>query len=142
MNESKEHLSAEIQMLREAYAALNRNDIAGFVKDFDRQIERIEFLELPSGGTYYGLEAVREHVSQGRSTWAEGSCEPERFIVVGDKIVVLTNVRVRLKNEAEWREGCTADVYAFRNGNVIQFRTFADERQALEFAGVEALDAD
>jgi ketosteroid isomerase-like protein len=134
-------LVAETEALREAYAALNRNDIAGFVKCFDERIERIEPAEFPQGGTYHGLAAVKAHVSQGRGTWAEGSCEPERFIVAGDRIIVFVHVRVRRKDETEWREGRIADVYTFRNGRAIQFRTFADERQALEWAGVNAADA-
>jgi uncharacterized protein len=74
--------------------------------------------------------------------WAEGSCEPERLIVAGDKIIVFVDVRARLKHEVEWREGWLADVYTFRNGKVIQMRSFPDRRQALEWAGVTALDAD
>ena len=129
-------LAAETEALREAYAALNRNDIPAFVKVFDPQIERIEPADFPQGGTYHGLEAVTAHISKGRGTWAEGSCEPERFIVAGDRVIVFVYVRVRLKHETEWREGRIADVYTFRNGKAIQFRTFADERQALEWAGV------
>jgi ketosteroid isomerase-like protein len=132
-------LEAETEALREAYAALNRNDIPAFVKDFDPQIERIE--HFPGGGTCHGLEAVKAHVSHHRGNWAEGSCEPQRFIVAGDKIIVFVDVRVRLKHETEWREGRTADVYTFRNGKAIQFHSFADERQALEWAGVQASDA-
>lgn len=134
-------LTDEAEALRAAYAALNRNDIPGFVAVFDPQIERIEPADFPQGGTYHGLEAVKAHVSKGRGTWAEGRCEPERFIVAGDRIIVLVRVRVRLKHEMEWREGRIADVYTFRNGRAIQFRTFADERQALEWAGVKASGA-
>lgn len=140
-------LAAEIRELREAYAALNRNDIAGFVRLFDPQIERIEPADFPQGGTYRGLEAVKTHVAKGRGTWAEGGCEPERFIVAppprggGDRIVVLVQVRVRVKGEMEWREGRTADVYTFRNSKVVEFRTFFDEREGLEWAGVNASDS-
>jgi ketosteroid isomerase-like protein len=42
----------------------------------------------------------------------------------------------------EWREGRLADVYTFRNGKAIQGRSFADRRQALEWAGVKASDTD
>lgn len=134
-------LTAETEVLREAYVALNRNDISAFVAVFDPQIERIEPADFPQGGTYQGLEAVKAHISKGRGTWAEGSCEPERFIVAGDRIVALIHVRVRLKHEMEWREGHIADVYTFRNGKAIQFRTFADEGQALEWAGVKVSKA-
>ena len=133
--------SAETRVLREAYAALNRNDIPAFVRSFDPQIERIEFAGSPQGGAYHGLETVKAHVERGRGTWAEGDCEPERFVAAGDRIIVLVHVRVRLKHETEWREGHTAEVYTFRNGKVIEFRTFATECQAFEWAGVDASDA-
>lgn len=141
MGKSTPSLAAETEALREAYAALNRNDIPGFVNIFDPQIERIEPADFPMAGTYRGLAAVTEHVTKGRGTWAEGSCEPERFIAAGDKIVVIAHVHVRLKTETEWREGRIADVFTFRYGKAIQFRTFGDERQALEWAGVQASDA-
>lgn len=130
-------VTAETEAIRKAYAALNRNDIPGFAQILDPQIERVEPAEFPSGGTYHGLEAVKAHIAQGRSTWAEGSCEPERFIAAGDKIVVFIYVRVRLKDSTDWIDGRIADVFTFRNGKAIQFRTFADERQALEWAKQE-----
>lgn len=84
---------------------------------------------------------MKAHLSQSRGSWAEGSCEPERFIVAGDKIIVFVYVRVRLKHNMEWHEGRLADVYTFRNGKAIQMRAFADRRQAVEWAGVKASDA-
>jgi hypothetical protein len=39
---------------------------------------------------------------------------------------------------ADHRESRIADVYTFRNGKAIEFRTFGDERQAMDWAGVEA----
>ena len=131
-------LAAEIQALKDAYAALNRNDIPAMVQAFDPQIERIEPADFPAGGTYHGLAAVQAHITNARATWAEGTCEPERFIVAGDKIIVFVYVRVRLKQETEWREGPLADVFTFRNGKAIQFRTFGERQQALEWAGIIA----
>lgn len=138
-----ESLTAETEALRELYAALNRNDIPAAVQAFDPQIEWTDPVEYPTDGTYHGYAAVKEHFSQARATWAEGSCEPERFIVsadkTNDKVIVFVHVRVRLKNEIEWREGRLADVYTFRSGKVIQARSFTDRQQALEWAGVEAV---
>lgn len=131
-------METEIETIKSAYAALNRGDIDGFIRDFDAQIVRIEFEGSPMAGEFHGIEAVKAHVAAGRSTWAEGTCEPERFITVADKIVVSCHVRVRLRDQTEWLEGRTTDVFAFSNGKVIEFRSFADERDALEFAGIEA----
>jgi ketosteroid isomerase-like protein len=135
MDKQTPSLAAETATLREVYAALNRNDIPAMVQAFDPQIEWIAPGE--AGGTHQGRAAVEAHVSQARATWAEGSCEPQRFIVAGDKIVVLVEVRARLKHETEWREGRLADVYTFRNGKVVQVRTFMDRQEALEWVGVE-----
>ena len=128
--------SAEIESLNNAYAALNRNDIAGFVKDFDPQIERLEPADFPLGGTYRGIDAVKAHIAQGRATWAEGTCTPERFVVAGDKIVLFIRIHVRLKDKTQWLDGEIGDVFTFRNGKVIQFRTFGEFHDALEWAGV------
>jgi len=125
-------------MVKAAYAALNRGDVAGFVADFDPQIERVEPADFPGGGRYLGLEAVRAHVAHHRGNWAEGGCAPQRFVVAGDKIIAFVRVRVRLTNESVWREGDVADVFAFRDGKVTQFRTFFEPQQALDWAGVKS----
>lgn len=142
MNDTTPSLAIEQEGLKEAYAALNRNDIPNFVKLLDEDITWIEFAESPGGGTYQGCAAVEAHATQARGTWAEGACEPERFIVAGDKIIVFVHVRVRLKSETDWREGRIADVYTFRNGKVIHVRLFLDRRQALEWAGASTTDTD
>jgi uncharacterized protein len=134
-------LAAETGALREAYAALNRNDIPAMVKAFDPQIEWIEPAEYTGSATCHGLAAVKAHLTKARGTWAEGGCEPERFIVAGDKIVVFIHVRVRLKHNMEWVEGRHAAVYTFRNGKAVEQRIFDDKQQALEWAGVKASDA-
>jgi ketosteroid isomerase-like protein len=131
------NLASETEALREAYAALNRNDLTGFMEIFDPEIERVEPEGFPTSGTYRGLEAVMAIFSQARSTWAEGACEPERFLVMGDKIVVFVHVLVRLKDHTDWIDAHIADVFTWRDGKAIQFRTFADEHQALAWAGVD-----
>jgi ketosteroid isomerase-like protein len=142
MSTASRPLAAETEALREAYGALNRNDIPAMLKAFDPQIEWTEPAEYPGFGKHHGHAGVMAHLSQSRATWAEGRCEPERFIVAGDKIIVFVHVRVRLKDNDEWTEARLADVYTFRNGKAIQLRAFADRRQALEWAGVEDSDAD
>lgn len=135
---------AEIQALREAYAALNRGDAAGFVRGFDPAVVRVELIDpatFPTGSVHRGLAAVTEHVVRGRRTWAEGGCEPERFIAAGDRVVALVHVRVRVKGETGWREGRVGDVFTFRAGRIVEFRTFADATRALEWAGADPAEA-
>jgi hypothetical protein len=128
-------MAEEIEALRGAYAALNRGDIPGFVRVLDPQVVRVERIG-PTDQTFRGVDEVSEHISRARGTWAEGACEPARFLVAGDRVVVLVEVRVRLKAETGWREGRTADVFTFRDGRAVEFRTFGDEREGLAWAGV------
>jgi len=139
MNPPNATASASVQIVRDAYDALNRNDATAFVRDFDPQVERIEPSDAPGGGTFRGLDAVREHVAVNRGRWAEGSCEPVRLVAAaGDRVVVFVHVHVRLKDESAWREGDVVDVFTFRDGKIVQFRTFFDTRQGLEWAGVKS----
>lgn len=141
MSEQTPLLAAEIETVKEIYAAINRNDVPAAIKYFDPQIERIEPTGFPSADTYRGHAEVVAHISTARNSWAEGTCEPERFIVVGDKIVVFVHVRVRLKDHTEWIDARFADGYTFRNGKAIQMRSFGERQEALEWAGAKASDA-
>lgn len=130
----QQSLATEIAAIRQTYAALNRGDVPGFVRDFEPNVVRIEPADVPEDGVFRGIEAVLAHVSHHRANWAEGGCEPQQFRVFGDRIVVSVHVRVRLKHESDWREGQVSDGFEFRLGKVIQFRTFWEEGPALAWA--------
>jgi hypothetical protein len=134
-------MSAETQALKEFFAAINRNDMQAITKDFDPQIARIEPEGFPTAGTYRGIAEVQEHVAKGRGTWAEGTCEPEKFLVNGDKVVVYLLVRVRLKGSTDWVGGRFADGFVFHNGKIIQYLSFGERAEALKWAGIEDHDA-
>jgi uncharacterized protein len=131
----EDRMGTEVEALQAAYAALNRGDIDGIVRAFDPQITWIEPAHLGGSGIYRGLEVVREHFTRARANWAEGSCEPERFVLNGDRILVFLNIHVRLKDEAEWREGRHAAAYTFRNGKAVEMRIIEDEQEALAWVG-------
>lgn len=123
------------EVLRELYAALNCGDIEAVVKDFDPEMVWIEFPDRPGGGIYRGIDVIRAHFAQARSKWAEGSCEPERFVAHGDKIVAFLKIHVRLQGETEWRAGRHAAAYTFRNGKAVEMRIIEDEQEALAWVG-------
>jgi ketosteroid isomerase-like protein len=130
-------MSTETQALENFYAAINRNDMRAVTRDFDPEIVRIEPEDFPTAGTYRGIAEVQEHVTKGRGTWAEGTCEPEKFLVNGDKVVVYVHARVRLKDSTEWVGGRFADGFAFRNGKIMQFLSFGERAEALKWADIE-----
>ena len=128
------HERPEIDALREIYDGINRNDIESAVEPLDPEIDWIEPAEYTGSATCHGIEAVAAHLKKARATWAEGRCETEDFIAVGDKIVVIISVHVRLESEAEFRDGRHAAVYTFRNGKAREMRIIDDPREAVEWA--------
>lgn len=135
MDQQDPSLVAETAALKAAYEALNRNDVPGFARIFDPQIERVEPPGSPGSLTINGIDAAVEYWTLHRGKWAEGSCEPQRYLVMGDRIVVFAHVHVRLKGETEWLTGDVVDVFTFRGGKAIQYRTFVDSVEALAWAG-------
>ena len=130
-------MSTEIEALEQFFAAINRNDMQSITKDFDPQIVRIEPEGFPTAGTYHGIEEVQEHITKGRRTWAEGTCDPEEFFTNGDKVVVYLYTWVRLKDSTDWIGGRFADGFVFRAGKIIQYLSFGERREALKWAGIE-----
>lgn len=130
-------VSAETELLKQFFAAINRNDMQAIVRDFDPQIVRIEPEGFPTAGTYRGIAEVQEHVTKGRGSWAEGSCEPEKFLVNGNKVVAYLYAWVRMKNSIDWVGGRFADGFEFRNGKIITYLSFGQRADALKWAGIE-----
>ena len=130
-------MNNEIETLKQFFAALNRNDMQSVTKDFDPQIVRIEPAGFPTAGTYRGIEEVHEHIKKGRGTWAEGTCEPEEFLINGDKVVVYLYAWVRLKDSTDWGGGRFADGFVFRAGKIIEYLSFGERQDALKWAGIE-----
>jgi ketosteroid isomerase-like protein len=129
-------MSIETEALEQFFAAINRNDMQAVTKDFDPEIVRIEPEGFATAGTYRGIAEVQEHIRKGRGTWAEGTCEPEKFLVNGDKVVVYLHAWVRLKDSNEWVGGRFADGFVFRNGKILQYLTFWERAEALGWAGI------
>jgi len=126
-----------VSVLRGAYAAFNRGDIAAAVEPLDSQIEWIEPAEFPGGGTYRGQAGVKTYLTQSRAAWAEVHSDPEQFIPAGNRIVVFVHARVRAKDSQEWQDVLLADVYTFLNGKPVHMQAFADRKEALRWAGVK-----
>ena len=130
-------MSTETEALAAFYAAVNRNDMQAMTRDWDPAIVRVEPEGFPTSGTYRGIAAVQAQVTKGRGTWAEGTCEPEKFLTKGEKVVAFLHARVRVHGATEWTGGRFADGFVFRGGKVVEYVTFWERADALAWAGIE-----
>lgn len=130
----------EAEIAKAMYAALNANDIPGALKNFAPDARRIEpagFGGVAEERNFTGYEKLLEHFVQGRSAWAEGGCYPEETFTSGNKVVIFVHVRVRRKGQESWNEGRIADGFTFRGGKIVEFISFAERAQAMEWAGLK-----
>jgi ketosteroid isomerase-like protein len=127
--------SPDIEAFKLAYAGLNANDFSRFAEILDPDAEWIEFLGSPNAGTYRGRDAILAHFTTARGRWAEGSCEPQRLIVAGERVIQVVQVHVKLKGETQWHEGEVTEVYTFRSGKIVHARLFGDFEEAMNWAG-------
>jgi len=124
-------MRTKVEALQHFFAAINRNDMQAISEDFAPDIMRVEPDSFPTAGTCRGIEEVREHLRAGRGSWAEGSCDPEGFFVEGDRAVVFLYAWVRLHGATDWTGGRFADGFVFREGKIIEYRSFAERADAL-----------
>lgn len=128
----------DIETIKRLYAGINSNDIDAVIKLMDDNIIRIEPEGFPTAGTYRGLSALRQHLMTGRSTWADGGCEPVDFFAVEDKMVVAVHIKVRLKDKSDWIDAQITDGFIIKDGRIAAFHSFATHPKALEWAATPA----
>jgi uncharacterized protein len=130
----------DIEIIRQVYSGVNRNDVDAVIRSMDVNIVRNEFEGSPMAASYRGITDMRQHLVIARNTWVEGACEPIDFFAVGNKIIVTVHVKVRLRDNAEWIDERIADAFIIQDGKVMEFHSFADEQKALEWARASADD--
>ncbi len=120
-------------VIKEIYAAINENNIQKALQLFDPEIVRVEPGGTPSSGTYNGIPEMEAKFLAGRNNWAEGSCTPVKLTGSGNKVLVDVHVLVRLKNKTDWIDARTADVFRFRQGKILEMRSFVEKEEALKW---------
>ena len=134
-------MNSKVDVISRLFDAINRNDMQALTEDFDPQIVRVEPEGFPTSGTYRGIAEVQSHIRRGRGTWAEGSCKPERYFVSGDKVVVYLHVWVRLLERSDWIDARFADGFVLRDGKIVEYQTFGERVDALQWAGIEDISS-
>lgn len=67
---------------------------------------------------------------------SRGNCEPEQFLVNGDKVVMFLHAHVRLHGRTDWIGGKFADGFVFREAKITEYRSFGERVDALKWAGI------
>jgi ketosteroid isomerase-like protein len=132
------------ELVEQAFRAFARRDVAGVVA---LTHPKIEFFAATGQiadeegsnwerGAYWGHEGVVKYFEHVGRVWDELEVVPDRFHVVGNRLLVLGRVRHRD------REGAVSDlpaqwVWKVRDGRIVYWCVYTDRDEAFEAAGVD-----
>jgi ketosteroid isomerase-like protein len=87
-------------------------------------------------GVLRGREQVLGAMRDYAASWERWSIEPEKFIDAGEHVVVVVRDGGRLKATGDEVFNRFVHLWTFRAGKVVRWKTFLDEDQAVEAAGL------
>jgi ketosteroid isomerase-like protein len=128
-----------VAALQRVYEAMARGDFWAAGEVFDPDIEwewSSGATGLTGGRVYRGIEGVEAATRDWFEVWDWFWQEAEEFIDAGDHVVVVTRTHGRPKGTEREIEGTAADVWTFRDGRAVRFRSYDGRSEALEAVGL------
>ena len=124
-----------VEIVRRGYEHFNRTgevDYSGLDPEVVYDVSRRTFDPL----VYRGHEGVREFVALIREQWASMRLEPQKFVDVGNQVVVSIRLVGVGKESGVETTANAAHVWTFRGGKVVRQTTFQTMDEALAAAGL------
>jgi ketosteroid isomerase-like protein len=119
------------------YDARNRGDVDAVIEECDPDVQWRPHLAILSGQPIRGRDEVREYLTSLQEDWESFRHEPERFMDVGDKVVVFLHAHARGRGSGVDVDVPVAHVLSFEQGRCSEFVSYYDRDEALKSAGLE-----
>lgn len=108
------------QVVDDAYAALfKRNDLDGFLADFDAQSELTEATSLPYGGTFRGPSAIKAGIQNVFGYWSVFSYDIEAIVYGDEYVIAYGQFRATSSATGKTIDMPLTEVWRIRNGKVL-----------------------
>jgi ketosteroid isomerase-like protein len=136
MDTSTPMSEADFEVIRQAWAAASRGDLAGQLQYLDPDIEIVPFGAKMEGKLYHGHDGVLDWwQDEIDPNWEVFETRPEEFRRVGDRMFGRWVARGRtsgvdLQVPATW-------IVDVREGKIARWQTYTDRGEALDALGLE-----
>lgn len=108
------------QVVDDAYAALfKRNDLEGFLADFDDHSELTEAESLPYGGTFRGRSAIKAGIENVFGYWSAFSYDIESIVYGDEYVIAYGHFRATSSATGKAIDMPLAEVWRIQNGKVL-----------------------
>jgi ketosteroid isomerase-like protein len=126
MGTSDDHVAA----VRRLFEAFEQEDDEALLDTLSAEVEWYVPDVLPYGGTFHGVEQVREYLDSLSSFVERGTLDTLRMIDAGDHVVVLGHwsSRARLGEAFDAR---FASIFEVRNGKIVRLDSHLDTARIL-----------
>jgi ketosteroid isomerase-like protein len=121
-----------VEILREAYEALNHGDIESALGVLEPYAEWQEHSDLPEAGLYRSRVAIRTFLLGYLDSWEEFHQETEELIGSGDRVAVLLRMAAKGKGSGIEVQARYAHLWTMRGGRGVRVDAYADPNAALE----------
>jgi ketosteroid isomerase-like protein len=122
----------DVEILREAYDALNHGDIPGTVEILDPDAEWHEHSDLPEADNYRGRETIRAFLENFLESWDVFRQEVEELIPSDGRVLILLHMVGQGKGSGIRVEARYAHVWTMRNGRGVRVDAYHDRESAME----------
>ena len=128
-----------VEALKRGIRAYNRRDVETLLDWLDPEVEWRPVLPVVLGGettVYRGHEGVRELFRDLDEVFAERHVDFSEIHEAGEHVIAAGRLRTRGKSSEALIESPFGWVSEFKDGKIIQIRTYLDPNEALEPFGL------
>jgi uncharacterized protein len=126
-----------VEIIKRAYQAWGRRDMAAVLGACHPDIEWWEREDVPDPTVHRGLDAVGARFAELDDVWTGLSLEPQEFTDAGDFVVVMFCLTGRGRASGAPIEETEVQAFRLRNGKIVELREYRDKDEALKAGGLE-----
>jgi ketosteroid isomerase-like protein len=127
-----------VELVREAFDAYNRDGIDGILRFLGREVEWRNPADSPIAGVFIGHQGVREWQRLADEAFESMRFEPERIDELPDgRILAVSRFRFRARASDMDAAVGFAHLTTWRDGKATVVRMYSSEAEALKAVGLE-----
>ena len=124
-----------VEIVRSAFEAYKRGDVAAVLAAVDPSVVIVQPLEL-GGSTQHGHAGVIEALGMWPEEWDDYETDLVRIIDAGEHVVVVAEQRGRSRGTGLELDARFSFLMTLREGKIAGWRLFVHEHEALEAVGL------
>jgi uncharacterized protein len=127
MTDLGERVPGNVGLIKGAYAAFARGDLAAVLAIFDPKIAWSEASGFPTvGGTHVGPQAVAAVLGRVAAEWDGLTVTPDQYVSEGDTVIALGETQGRHRATGKYFRSRFAHEWRLSNGRITEWRAHID----------------